>query len=219
MFAPASVKGSTSEVAGALDDGAEIDAIADKQGGRTALMVRVRQIVLFPTDYVDLQRRLIDLLVVALMTRPMPPTPFTSLAPSYTQVGFLRQQAACLAGKHKVVKKLLTAGADWRIGEKDGYTCMHGAGFQGYSFFCVSSNLLHRHHQALSHLIDLFRCHLFLSNVSSMCQFHLIYACPSRAVQGGVSSHPCRCTCSRLASRRISPDSSHVLGQQVSLSA
>ena len=135
MFAPASVKGSTSEVAGALDDGAEIDAIADKQGGRTALMVRVRQIVLFPTDYVDLQRRLIDLLVVALMTRPMPPTPFTSLAPSYTQVGFLRQQAACLAGKHKVVKKLLTAGADWRIGEKDGYTCMHGAGFQGYSFF------------------------------------------------------------------------------------
>jgi hypothetical protein len=40
-------------------------------------------------------------------------------------------QAACLAGKHKAVKKLLEAGASWRIGEKDGYTCMHGAGFQG----------------------------------------------------------------------------------------
>ena len=40
-------------------------------------------------------------------------------------------QAACLAGKHKVVKKLLEAGASWRIGEKDGYTCLHGAGFQG----------------------------------------------------------------------------------------
>lgn len=40
-------------------------------------------------------------------------------------------KAACLAGKHKVVQKLFAAGANWRIGEKDGYTCMHGAAFQG----------------------------------------------------------------------------------------
>jgi hypothetical protein len=26
---------------------------------------------------------------------------------------------------------LLSAGANWKIGEKDGYTCMHGAAFQG----------------------------------------------------------------------------------------
>jgi hypothetical protein len=42
-------------------------------------------------------------------------------------------KAACLAGKHKVVQKLFAAGANWRIGERDGYTCMHGAAFQGVS--------------------------------------------------------------------------------------
>jgi hypothetical protein len=40
-------------------------------------------------------------------------------------------QAACLAGKHKTVRKLLQAGADWKIGESDRYTCLHGAAFQG----------------------------------------------------------------------------------------
>ena len=78
LWAAASA-GSSLEVSRALSDGAEIDAIADNEGGRSALM------------------------------------------------------AACLAGKHKTVKTLLAAGADWRVGEKDGYTCMHGAGFQGHA--------------------------------------------------------------------------------------
>ena len=39
--------------------------------------------------------------------------------------------AACLAGKASVVEYLLEAGADATIPEKDGYTPMHGAGFQG----------------------------------------------------------------------------------------
>ncbi len=34
-------------------------------------------------------------------------------------------------GKVKALKALLAAGADVTIGEKDGYTPMHGAGFQG----------------------------------------------------------------------------------------
>merc|ERR1711998_744156 len=38
---------------------------------------------------------------------------------------------ACLMGKVSAVKFLLKKGADTSIGEKDGYTCMHGAGFQG----------------------------------------------------------------------------------------
>lgn len=78
LWAAASA-GSSLEVSRALTAGAEIDAIADSEGGRSALM------------------------------------------------------AACLAGKHKTVKTLLAAGADWRVGEKDGYTCMHGAGFQGHA--------------------------------------------------------------------------------------
>mmetsp|Transcript_47350 Transcript_47350/g.119863 ORF Transcript_47350/g.119863 Transcript_47350/m.119863 type:complete len:213 (+) Transcript_47350:177-815(+) len=39
--------------------------------------------------------------------------------------------AACLAGQANAVKYLLSKGADWRVGEKDGYTPMHGAAFQG----------------------------------------------------------------------------------------
>mmetsp|Transcript_4065 Transcript_4065/g.11489 ORF Transcript_4065/g.11489 Transcript_4065/m.11489 type:complete len:223 (+) Transcript_4065:195-863(+) len=39
--------------------------------------------------------------------------------------------AASLAGQAEVVRSLLKQGADWRIGEKDGYTPMHGAAFQG----------------------------------------------------------------------------------------
>ena len=39
----ASTKGSTKEVQAALQDGAEIDSIADSQGGRTALMVSLSE--------------------------------------------------------------------------------------------------------------------------------------------------------------------------------
>jgi ankyrin repeat protein len=39
--------------------------------------------------------------------------------------------AACLGGHADVAVLLLDAGADATIGEKDGYTCLHGAGFQG----------------------------------------------------------------------------------------
>ena len=38
---------------------------------------------------------------------------------------------ACLTGKPKAVAKLLALGANPLIGEKDGYTPMHGAAFQG----------------------------------------------------------------------------------------
>ena len=38
---------------------------------------------------------------------------------------------AVLLGKKAAVKYLLKKGADATIGEKDGYTPMHGAGFQG----------------------------------------------------------------------------------------
>ena len=38
---------------------------------------------------------------------------------------------AVLNGKKNAVKYLLKKEADTSIGEKDGYTCMHGAGFQG----------------------------------------------------------------------------------------
>ena len=37
---------------------------------------------------------------------------------------------AVLSGKLRAVKVLLSKGADTSIGEKDGYTPMHGAGFQ-----------------------------------------------------------------------------------------
>jgi len=37
---------------------------------------------------------------------------------------------AVLSGKLQAVKVLLSKGADTSIGEKDGYTPMHGAGFQ-----------------------------------------------------------------------------------------
>ena len=37
---------------------------------------------------------------------------------------------AVLSGKLNAVKVLLSLGADTSIGEKDGYTPMHGAGFQ-----------------------------------------------------------------------------------------
>ena len=36
-----------------------------------------------------------------------------------------------LGGHVAIVKALLEMGADWKIPEKDGYTPMHGAGFQG----------------------------------------------------------------------------------------
>merc|ERR1740124_367674 len=39
--------------------------------------------------------------------------------------------AACLAGSLNAMKWLLDYGADKTIGEKDGYTCLHGIGFQG----------------------------------------------------------------------------------------
>ena len=38
---------------------------------------------------------------------------------------------ATLGGKTEAVRVLLDTGADWKIGEKDGYTPCHGAGFQG----------------------------------------------------------------------------------------
>ena len=38
---------------------------------------------------------------------------------------------AVLSGQTEVVKALLELGADYKIPEKDGYTPMHGAGFQG----------------------------------------------------------------------------------------
>ena len=38
---------------------------------------------------------------------------------------------AVLSGQTEVVKALLELGADHKIPEKDGYTPMHGAGFQG----------------------------------------------------------------------------------------
>ena len=103
----ASVKGSTKEVRAALEAGAEIDSVADSQGGRTALMVRVIRITLpAPGSH------MVSLSLNSLCPSPPP-------------------KAACLAGKHKVVKQLLRAGANWKIGEKDGYTCLHGAAFQG----------------------------------------------------------------------------------------
>ena len=39
--------------------------------------------------------------------------------------------AACLHGHAECVLLLLEAGADPTIGEEQGYTCLHGAGFQG----------------------------------------------------------------------------------------
>ena len=36
-----------------------------------------------------------------------------------------------LQGKAKAVEKLIALGADLKVPEKDGYTPMHGAGFQG----------------------------------------------------------------------------------------
>ena len=39
--------------------------------------------------------------------------------------------AACLHGHAECVLLLLEAGADPNIGEDQGYTCLHGAGFQG----------------------------------------------------------------------------------------
>ena len=44
---------------------------------------------------------------------------------------------AVLSGQTEVVKALLELGADHKIPEKDGYTPMHGAGFQGH----VQANL------------------------------------------------------------------------------
>ncbi len=47
---------------------------------------------------------------------------------------------------------LLSAGANWKIGEKDGYTCMHGAAFQGLSVYThvhAISNLESRRPTAL----------------------------------------------------------------------
>ena len=38
---------------------------------------------------------------------------------------------ACLLGKTNIVRLMFQLGADASIGEKDGYTCLHGAGFQG----------------------------------------------------------------------------------------
>ena len=38
---------------------------------------------------------------------------------------------AVLSGKVSAVKTLLKLGADTKIGEKDGYVPIHGAGFQG----------------------------------------------------------------------------------------
>ena len=39
--------------------------------------------------------------------------------------------SSCLRGYADVALLLLSHGADINIGEKDGYTCLHGAGFQG----------------------------------------------------------------------------------------
>ena len=58
----------------------------------------------------------------------------------FISITVISLQAACLAGKHKVVRELLAAGANWRIGEKDGYTCMHGAAFQGEQVKLFSSD-------------------------------------------------------------------------------
>lgn len=41
-----------------------------------------------------------------------------------------RDSLACYTGKEKSVEALLKLGADPEIGEKDGYTCLHGTGFQ-----------------------------------------------------------------------------------------
>ena len=38
---------------------------------------------------------------------------------------------ACLMGKATAVDTLLELGADPHVGENDGYTCLHGIGFQG----------------------------------------------------------------------------------------
>lgn len=40
---------------------------------------------------------------------------------------------ACLTGKVEALRYLLAAGADINIGEKDGYICPHGIGYQGRS--------------------------------------------------------------------------------------
>jgi ankyrin repeat protein len=40
---------------------------------------------------------------------------------------------ACLTGKVAALRWLLAAGADMQIGEKDGYICPHGVGYQGRS--------------------------------------------------------------------------------------
>ena len=42
----------------------------------------------------------------------------------------------CLMGKYNAVEKLLKAGADYTIAEKDGYTPMHGCAFQGRADVC-----------------------------------------------------------------------------------
>ena len=42
----------------------------------------------------------------------------------------------CLMGKYNAVEKLLKAGADYTISEKDGYTPMHGCAFQGRADVC-----------------------------------------------------------------------------------
>jgi len=39
--------------------------------------------------------------------------------------------ASCLGGSAKTAEWLIKNGADVTIGEKDGYTCFHGVGFQG----------------------------------------------------------------------------------------
>eukprot|EP00760_Papus_ankaliazontas_P031889 PhM_4_TR5520/c0_g1_i1/m.48877 len=40
---------------------------------------------------------------------------------------------ACLLGKPAAVEFLLDNGAQLELGERDGYTCPHGAGFQGHA--------------------------------------------------------------------------------------
>ena len=43
----------------------------------------------------------------------------------------LRASPVCSKGREQAVSHLLDLGADTTIGEQDGYTPMHGAGFQG----------------------------------------------------------------------------------------
>jgi hypothetical protein len=98
-----------------------------------------------------------------------------------------------LAGKHKVVKQLLASGANWKIGEKDGYTCMHGAAFQGPRIHTQMRRLANVH--AALNLKSRQRNSIVRANLT--CPFL------SRATQGGCGGNQCGILNGQLDSYQI----------------